>query len=80
MIDQGPPSHVSPYVGANSKCEKKKKKRNKFKRSLCFCCSNVDFENEKDKHKVLEFLENNNNGKTNCVAIFCSNIEVGPKV
>ncbi|KAF4363756.1 hypothetical protein F8388_000421 [Cannabis sativa] len=53
LDEPSPPSHV----GASYFKKKMKKKR-----TLWFCCSNIEFANKQDKEKVFEFLEKNNVG------------------
>ncbi|KAG6689164.1 hypothetical protein I3842_11G160700 [Carya illinoinensis] len=52
-------------------------KKKMMKRKLLLCCSNVEFETEGEKEKVLSYLEKNT--KEYSLMMCCSNIEVGPK-
>ncbi|KAF5478583.1 hypothetical protein F2P56_005126, partial [Juglans regia] len=55
----------------------KKKKMKMKKKKVFLCCSNVEFETEGEREKVLSYLEKNT--KNYSLMMCCSNIDVGPK-
>lgn len=74
IVPTGKPVYPTVICSAPSSDKKKKK----FKKSFLLCCSNVEFNDEAEKDKVMEISKSNKFRKS-CLLMFCSNIEVGKK-